>query len=246
VGFGDSHRCSGAVGEFCENYGRDGNGASTIPGWTPFVKSGTDVQLPFWIQDTPIARTDYAHMYTAKNRMDQGVGMILKALDAAGRGDETLVIYTADNGAPFAAGKTNFYDSGLGEPLVVSIPGGAAGARTSSVVSLLDIAPTVLDWLGAPQPATMRGRSLLPQLRGDGTPAAPCPRGRALAPRAPHAQVATARDMTAARAAAAARAPPTPLPAAFDKVFASFQCVVHDRSTPCSTLTPARNPFLIQ
>ena len=95
VGFGDSHRCSGADGAFCENYGRNASGGSTIPDWVPFVPSGSEVQLPFWVQDTPIARQDYAHMLTAKSRMDQGVGLLLRALEASGRGNDTLVVYTA-------------------------------------------------------------------------------------------------------------------------------------------------------
>jgi N-sulfoglucosamine sulfohydrolase len=95
VGFGDSHRCSGEQGAFCENYGRDKSGASTIPDWVPFVPEPSSVQLPFWVQDTPIARQDYANMLTAKSRMDQGVGLLLKSLEASGRANDTLVVYFA-------------------------------------------------------------------------------------------------------------------------------------------------------
>ena len=70
-------------------------------------------------------------MLTAKNRMDQGVGMLLAQLQASGQANETLVIYTADNGAPWAAGKTTLYEAGAGEPMIISAPGapGAYGAR---------------------------------------------------------------------------------------------------------------------
>jgi hypothetical protein len=37
------------------------------------------------------------------------------------------VIYFADNGAPYAMGKTNFYEPGAGEPLIIRMPGGASG-----------------------------------------------------------------------------------------------------------------------
>ena len=47
------------------------------------------------MQDTPIARQDYANMLTAKSRMDQGVGLILDSLEASGRANHTLVIYFA-------------------------------------------------------------------------------------------------------------------------------------------------------
>jgi N-sulfoglucosamine sulfohydrolase len=91
VGFGDSHRCSGgaADGDFCENYGTGG----AIPDWTPFAPDPAAVDLPFWIQDTPEARLDYAHMLTAKGRLDQGVGLMLRELAASPFADDTLIIY---------------------------------------------------------------------------------------------------------------------------------------------------------
>jgi len=217
VGFGDSHRCGGTgVGEFCELYGREGKGgASLIPDWIPFDPPA--VQLPFWIQDTPEARADYAKMYTAKNRMDQGVGLVLRELERAGRANDTLVVYFADNGAPFAAGKTNLYDPGMAEPLVISAPGRAGGVRSAALASELDLMPTILDWLGVAPPAyrlnganvALQGRSLLPLLGA----------GAAGARAAPHAQVAPAAPRAPPRAAA-----PPPVPAGnYSKVFASFQ-----------------------
>ena len=92
VGFGDSHRCGGAAGDFCELYGRDKQGASTIPGWTPFVADPANVSLPFWIQDTPAARLDYSHMLTAKGRMDTGVGMMLLALSRTPYANSTMIV----------------------------------------------------------------------------------------------------------------------------------------------------------
>lgn len=222
IGWGDSHRCGGAVGEFCESYGRAADGTSTIPGWKPLVVAPSNVQLPFWVQDTPIAREDYAHMYTAKNRMDQGVGMVMAELYARGLENDTLVIYTADNGAPFAAGKTNFYTPGMGEPLIISVPGGTHGARSSVAASMLDLAPTIYDWLGVapPQyrlpggPVRLQGRSLLPFLNG--APAAP----RTV----PHPLVQTTADVRAAAAARGKAAPAVaPLPAKYDRVYGSFQ-----------------------
>jgi N-sulfoglucosamine sulfohydrolase len=226
VGFGDSHRCGGAVGAFCERYGLDDKNQSTIPDWRPFVVDGSAVQLPFWIQDTPIARADYANMYTAKNRMDQGVGLIMAALEASGRAAETLVIYSADNGAPFAAGKTNLYTPGMGEPLIISAPGGLAGARTSALASELDLMPTILDWLGVAFPpyrlngfsVRLQGKSLLPLLNAS---VAPPPAPPTLLP---HAQVRTAADLAATPPPHGARRGLAPTPTGnYSRVFASFQ-----------------------
>jgi len=97
--------------------------------------------------------------------MDQGVGLLLRALaslPSGPSGDEYLLVYTADNGAPFARGKTTMYEAGINEPLIISFPGGPAGGRTAVPASLLDIAPTILDWHGIPIPPRMLGKSLLP------------------------------------------------------------------------------------
>lgn len=80
--------------------------------------------------------------------------MILKEIEAAGDADDTLVIYTSDNGIPFPSGRTNFYDPGIREPLIIVSPepqarkNGASWAMTSS----LDIMPTVLDWFRVKEP----------------------------------------------------------------------------------------------
>jgi len=41
-----------------------------------------------------------------------GVGLVLKELEAAGLTNDTLIIYTSDNGIPFPSGRTNLYDAG--------------------------------------------------------------------------------------------------------------------------------------
>jgi arylsulfatase A-like enzyme len=178
VGFGDSHRCGGAVGEFCELYGLDPRtNASTIPDWTPRHVDPATIDVPFWVQDTPIARSDRAKMLVAKDRMDQGVGLLLTELTQRGLDDSTMIIYTADNGAPFAAGKTNMYEPATVEPFIATVPGAKGGVRSSVLASTLDLFPTWLDWAGIPlpvnytvlgNPVTFTGKSLLPFIGGAG------------------------------------------------------------------------------
>jgi N-sulfoglucosamine sulfohydrolase len=230
VGFGDSHRCGGAAdGDFCELYGTGG----AIPDWTPFVPDPSSLSLPYWIQDTPEARLDYAHMLTAKGRLDQGVGLQLRELALSSFSSSSMLVYFADNGAPFARGKTTFYEAGMGEPLIISLPGGPAGGRTSIVASELDLAPTILAFLGVPVPPTMRGRSLLPVVGaaaggaagGGGSACAIAARPGPLLVAPPlHPQLRTAA--AAARPPpppARAPPPPAPLPANFSTAFGSFQ-----------------------
>ena len=51
-----------------------------------------------------------------------GIGLILKELQASGHAEDTLVIYSSDNGIPFPSGRTNLYDPGMSEPMLVSSP----------------------------------------------------------------------------------------------------------------------------
>jgi arylsulfatase A-like enzyme len=107
--------------------------------------------------------------------MDRNVGRVLDALERAGLADETLVVYTSDQG--FFLGdhgwfdKRWMYEESLRTPLLVRWPGvTGAGVVRHELVSNLDIAETLLDAGDAPIPGTMQGRSLVPLLRGE-TPA---------------------------------------------------------------------------
>ena len=92
-------------------------------------------------------RDDLARFYTAVNRMDQGVGLILNELKIAGRVDDTLIVFFSDNGLPFPSGKTNlFTNQGQGEPCIVVNPLSTTPAhRSKQIVSSLDFAVTILD-----------------------------------------------------------------------------------------------------
>lgn len=155
VGFHDPHRCGHSepqYGPFCERFGSGEEGMGLIPDWQPWYYQWDEVQLPYFVQDTEAARRDIAAQYTTMSRLDQGVALVLKELQASGHADDTLVIYTSDNGIPFPSGRTNFYDPGVRTPLIISSPNTSARRNQASaaLVSLLDIMPTVLDWFGLP------------------------------------------------------------------------------------------------
>lgn len=177
LGFHDPHRCGHTepqFGPFCERFGSGEEGMGLIPDWQPWYYQWDEIQLPYFVQDTEPARRDIAAQYTTISRLDQGISLVLKELEAAGHSDDTLVIYTSDNGIPFPSGRTNFYDPGLREPLIIHSP--LANSRkneaSGALVSLLDIMPTVLDWYGIKTEAmetndvweSDRPKSLLPIL----------------------------------------------------------------------------------
>uniref|UniRef100_UPI00358EB2F1 N-sulphoglucosamine sulphohydrolase n=1 Tax=Myxine glutinosa TaxID=7769 RepID=UPI00358EB2F1 len=176
IGFHDPHRCGHShpeLGSFCERFGSGEPGTGFIPDWKPQHYSPSEVKVPYFVPDTPAARADLAAQYTTINRLDQGIGLILDELQRAGHEEDTLVIYTSDNGIPFPTGRTNLYQQGLAEPLIVSSPWHRArwGQQTEAMASLLDITPTMLDWFSVPypeypifhraKPVRLTGRSLL-------------------------------------------------------------------------------------
>ena len=103
--------------------------------------------------------------------VDDGVGRVLDWLDAEGLADETIVIYTTDNG--WYLGDLGLYDKrfmyepGLRVPLLARGPGIKAGGTPEQFVANIDFAPTILDLAGLPVPESMQGRSVAPLLRGE-------------------------------------------------------------------------------
>lgn len=178
IGFHDPHRCyhtDPKYGMFCEKFGDGSPGMGIIPDWHPIDYDIDDVYVPYFIQDTPAARADLAAQYKTISRLDQGIGLILQELRSFGFDKNTLVMYTSDNGIPFPNGRTNLYDSGIAEPLLISSPVSTQrwGETSQTMVSHIDIVPTILDWFGLPPPkynlfgpneVNLQGHSLLPIL----------------------------------------------------------------------------------
>jgi len=104
--------------------------------------------------------------------VDDNVGRLLRFLDEEGLADNTVVVYSSDQG--FYLGEHGWYDKrwmyqeSLKTPLIVRWPGATRpGSRDSHLVSNLDFAETFLEMAGVPVPADMQGRSLVPLLRGE-------------------------------------------------------------------------------
>jgi len=109
--------------------------------------------------------------YRAVVGIDENLGRVLDYLDNNGLSDNTIIIYTSDNG--FYLGEHGWYDKrfmyepSLRIPLVIRHPGiGLAGQVIDQMVQNVDFAPTILDIAGIPIPGIMQGRSLLPLLSG--------------------------------------------------------------------------------
>jgi len=104
--------------------------------------------------------------------VDDNVGRILDYLDKAGLADNTIVIYTSDQG--FFLGdhglfdKRFMYDESIRMPFLVRWPGVIKPGSSQSAMGInVDFAPTFMEAAGLPVPADMQGRSLLPLLKGE-------------------------------------------------------------------------------
>lgn len=102
--------------------------------------------------------------------LDEGVGKLLKALEETGQLDNTLIVYTSDQG--FAWGEHGFawkvggYDACIKAPMIFRLPGRVArGAVCKQPVTVVDLAPTLLGVAGVKLPWTMHGRDLRPLLK---------------------------------------------------------------------------------
>ena len=104
--------------------------------------------------------------------LDENVGRTLDYLNKSGLAQNTIVIYTSDNG--FFTGEHGFfnkmwmYEEGFRLPLLVRLPASFGGVKAGTVnnemVGMCDIAPTLLDFAGVKVPADIQGRSLKPLL----------------------------------------------------------------------------------
>ena len=130
-----------------------------------------DVVVPAFLPDTPEVRSDILDYYYEVERIDREAGAIIAALERAGQLDNTLVVWTADNGLPFPRAKANLYDGGTHVPLAIRLPDKVKGGRTlDDFVVLTDLAPTLLEAAGLKPTPGMTGRSLMTLLAGQQQP----------------------------------------------------------------------------
>jgi len=126
------------------------------------------VMPPAPLPDTEKTRRDMADYIDAVRAMDLQMGQVLEALDRSGLAENTLVICTTDHGIAFPDMKCNLTDHGLGVMLIMRGPGGFEGGRVlDSMVSHVDVFPTLCEWMGVQPPDWLEGHSMMPLIRGE-------------------------------------------------------------------------------
>lgn len=133
-----------------------------------------DEQLAPWPRTPQNTRQQLADYYACLSCLDHHVGRIFEALQQTGQWDNTLIVFSADNGLSLGEhglfGKQNLYEfGGMHVPLVIAGPGVRPG-KSAALVYLMDLFPTFADIAGAKLPTGVEGRSLKPLL--DGQPVA--------------------------------------------------------------------------
>ncbi len=120
------------------------------------------VKLPAYYPDSPIARDEYANYLDVMHLSDGYVGQLLERLNKDGLAQNTIVVLSSDHG-PLFRGKQFLYDGGIHIPLIIKFPDGRkAGTVNDTLVSGIDIAPTLLGLAGiVPPPGSMQGRDVL-------------------------------------------------------------------------------------
>lgn len=149
------------------------------------------VYMPFYSVHTPIqARTDLTSKYEGKadgvyhnhdkyaamvESMDQAVDQVLSKVEELGLTDNTVVIFTSDNGQfgpvsssrPLRGSKGMYYEGGIRVPMFIKWPGKIQpGSESEEPVISLDLYPTIMDIVNKTIPSGLDGHSLLPILEG--------------------------------------------------------------------------------
>lgn len=125
------------------------------------------LQLPKNYPDHPLTRRDWYAYQRSVEVVDQRVGAILEQLKSEGVLDNTIVMFFADHGRPMPWGKQWLNVEGLQVPLIISGPGVGRATIEERCVSLIDLAPTVLQLAKRPVPAWMEGEPILNDLISD-------------------------------------------------------------------------------
>ena len=134
------------------------------------VRDETLAPWPRTPEDTKQQNADY---YSCISGLDYNIGRIFEALKASGQWDNTIIIFSGDNGLSMGDhglfGKQNLYEfGGMHVPLVIAGPGIVKG-KSEAFVYLMDLFPTFAEFAGASIPSGVEGKSIVPILKGKKT-----------------------------------------------------------------------------
>jgi len=154
------------------------NDPAIVAAHPEFLKQSINRERFFWGYDTPEKyQTNVRAYYRMISGIDRAVARVIAALEEAGLADNTIIVYSADNGYYLGdrgfQGKWSHYEESLRVPLIVydpRLPKAQRGRVISEMALNIDLPATFLDWAGVAKPAAYEGRSLAPLVQGKTTP----------------------------------------------------------------------------
>jgi arylsulfatase A-like enzyme len=115
-------------------------------------------------RQTHVVRKHLADYYGIITHMDAQIGRILDTLEATGKLDNTIIVFTSDNGLAIGRhglmGKQNVYDHAVHVPFIIAGPGIPKGQKRDQLCYIYDIYPTLCDLAGLTTPKTVQYKSL--------------------------------------------------------------------------------------
>ncbi|WP_425617755.1 sulfatase-like hydrolase/transferase [Anatilimnocola sp. NA78] len=151
---------------------------------TPLQAKDEDIQK--YPAEAKFSGKQNSSVYAAMiEKLDNGIGRILKKLEDLKLAENTLVIFTSDNGglatiegthtpatsnSPLREGKGYLYEGGIRVPLIVRWPRGIQPRNETAMVSSVDLLPTILEACNLPAPANVDGHSIVPVWKSPSTP----------------------------------------------------------------------------
>ena len=141
-----------------------------------FLKNSLNRVRYFWRWDTPEKyQTNMKAYFRMITGLDLTIGRVLAELDKLGLAENTIIIYTADNGYYMGnrgfAGKWSHFEESLKVPLIIYDPGAektSQGKVCDEITLNVDIPSTILDYLGIQPPEEYQGESLVPLVKNEG------------------------------------------------------------------------------
>src|SRR5690606_21892938 len=123
-------------------------------------------KVPSFLPDRDTVRTDFLDYALEVAWFDQQLEKMLSVLERLGELDNTIIVITADNGMAFPNAKASLREYGVHVPLAICGPGIVGNRKVDNLTSLIDLAPTILEWANVEPMSEMQGKSLVPLLSG--------------------------------------------------------------------------------
>jgi arylsulfatase A-like enzyme len=128
-----------------------------------------DEKLAAWPRTPEEVRRHIADYYAMITHVDAQIGRVLEALKKTGRAEDTIIIFSADNGLAVGRhglmGKQNLYEHSVHVPLIISGPGIPKGQKRDALCYVHDIYPTLCELAGSAIPDSVGSKSLVPAIQ---------------------------------------------------------------------------------